>query len=246
MYGKVFEDLFCSTLMDFGGDTAYVFIAMIVLSDEDGIIKHTASSLARVICKKPEDVERAIVNLEKPDRLSNIKSHDGRRIVPLHELMDDETRGWLVVNKAHYRDRKDPEEVRKQNRERQQRFRDRKAVTQGNGASRDVTQDNEKSRYTDTDTDTKKNTPSLPGGFVRFWTAWPSSSRKGGKAGCADLWRKGKIEDVADQVVAHVEAMKRSEDWTKESGRYIPAPAVYLRQKRWDGAEDARPSGEVI
>jgi hypothetical protein len=53
--------------MDCGGDTAYVFIAMIVLSDENGIIKHTPESLARAICKDAESVRQALYNLERQD-----------------------------------------------------------------------------------------------------------------------------------------------------------------------------------
>ena len=117
-YGKIFEDIFCSTLMDFGGDTAYVFMAMVVLSDSSGIIKHTANSLARLICKPAEVVEEAIRNLEAPDQASNMKGHEGRRIVPLCELNKDETRGWLVVNKVAYRSRASKEDKQKADRER--------------------------------------------------------------------------------------------------------------------------------
>jgi hypothetical protein len=31
--------------------------------------------------------------------------------------------------------------------------------------------------------------------------------------------------------------MKLSMEWRKESGEFIPAPLVYLRHRRWDGAE---------
>ena len=63
--------------MELGGDTAYVFIAMIVLSDEQGVIKHTVESLARTICKDVEVVRAAISNLERDDVASNIKAHEG-------------------------------------------------------------------------------------------------------------------------------------------------------------------------
>lgn len=243
MYGKVFEDLFCSTLMDFGGDTAYVFIAMIVLSDEEGVIKHTVESLARMICKDAESVRVAVANLEAPDPKSNLKGHEGRRIVPLSQILEDETRGWLVVNKAHYRDKRDPNERRDYMREYMRKYRD--SVNTSKQALAGVSSGETKLAHTDTDTKKNNTSPSVAA-FARFWAAWPSSSRKGGKAACAELWRKGKLDAVADEVVAHVESMKRSEDWTKEGGRFIPAPAVYLRGRRWDGAEQAQPAGEVI
>lgn len=80
-----------------------------------------------------------------------------------------------------------------------------------------------------------KNKPSEA--FDRFWKAWPKSTRKGGKADCVSRWAKDGLDLVADQIVAHVETMKLSLDWRKESGAYIPAPLVYLNGKRWDGAE---------
>lgn len=113
--------------MDCGGDTAYVFIAMIVLSDENGIIKHTPESLARAICKDVASVREAIRNLESQDPASNLKAHHGRRIVALSEVNEDETRGWLVVNKSHYRDKKDLDVIRAQTRDRVRRFRLRSA-----------------------------------------------------------------------------------------------------------------------
>lgn len=76
-----------------------------------------------------------------------------------------------------------------------------------------------------------------PPGFVAFWAAWPSSERKGGKAECAKVWEKARLEIEAGVIVAHVQALARSEGWTKDAGRFVPAPLVYLRGRRWDGAE---------
>lgn len=74
-------------------------------------------------------------------------------------------------------------------------------------------------------------------GFDRFWTAWPRSNRKGAKQACLKVWTKNYNETQADQIIKHVEWMKTTEDWVKNSGAFIPAPLVYLNQQRWDGAE---------
>lgn len=73
--------------------------------------------------------------------------------------------------------------------------------------------------------------------FLRFWTVWPSSSRKGSKGPCWEKWRKSDFDLVSDEIIAHVEALKRSTDWTKDGGAFIPAPLVYLNNRRWEGAE---------
>jgi hypothetical protein len=79
-------------------------------------------------------------------------------------------------------------------------------------------------------------------GFTRFWAAWPRNvaggySRKGSKQECIKLWRRGHHETQAETICRHVEWLKTTADWLKDAGMFIPAPAVYLRQQRWDGAE---------
>ncbi len=82
--------------------------------------------------------------------------------------------------------------------------------------------------------------PDLPG-FNRFWLAWPANTpggyaRKGGKAECLKLWAKG-LEASAEEILRHIAYMKTTRQWRDTFGDYIPAPAVYLRQRRWDGAD---------
>lgn len=73
--------------------------------------------------------------------------------------------------------------------------------------------------------------------FEDFWTAWPKSTRKGGKSVCKAKWDKLKLDGQADQIVKHVEWMKTTDSWKKDQGAFIPAPLVYINQARWDGAE---------
>ncbi len=73
--------------------------------------------------------------------------------------------------------------------------------------------------------------------FDEFWTAYPRCKRKGSKQKCATVWKTKKLDEDADQIIAHVNALASSDDWKKQSGQYIPAPLTYLNQLRWDGAE---------
>jgi uncharacterized protein YdaU (DUF1376 family) len=73
----------------------------------------------------------------------------------------------------------------------------------------------------------------LPG-FIRFWTAWPKTERKQGKGKCLAIWKRKRLEDQADAIVAHVEKMAQSESW--RTG-FDPMPETYLNGQRWDGAE---------
>jgi hypothetical protein len=90
----------------------------------------------------------------------------------------------------------------------------------------------------------EKQKPEFLDGFTRFWDVWPTTDRKEAKGKCFDLWKKAKAEGRADEIVAHVERLKLSQAWTKNNGEFIPAPLVYLNQRRWEGAETAQQSAD--
>lgn len=74
-------------------------------------------------------------------------------------------------------------------------------------------------------------------GFAEFWKTWPNTDRKQARSTCYAVWKKAKLEADAAVILSHVCAMKNSESWKKDDGQFVPAPVVYLRGKRWDGAE---------
>lgn len=81
-------------------------------------------------------------------------------------------------------------------------------------------------------------TPLPPSGaFLRFWTAWPKHQRKQAQGKCWSLWRQRDFDQLAPAILAHVEALKASADWLKDGGAFVPAPLVYLNQRRWEGAD---------
>lgn len=78
--------------------------------------------------------------------------------------------------------------------------------------------------------------PAEPPGFARFWKAWPSNHRKAARGKCLQVWLRIKAERHAEAILAHVEHMKLTEDWRKAGGQFVPAPLVYLNQRRWEGS----------
>ena len=80
-----------------------------------------------------------------------------------------------------------------------------------------------------------------PAGFASFWETWPTNDRKQAKGKCLDAWKKASAERDAALVIAHVDFMKNSREWQKQDGEFIPAPLVYLNQRRWEGAESSAP-----
>ena len=70
-----------------------------------------------------------------------------------------------------------------------------------------------------------------PTRFDDFWSAWPSSKRKVGKAAVLAKWKRGNLDSVADQIIGHVNSLKGSEQWTTG---FEPAPLTYINQRRWE------------
>jgi hypothetical protein len=121
-----------------------------------------------------------------------------------------------------------------------------KQESQSNG---DVTLQKRQSNALDTDTDTDKSntTPAKADSlFTKFWETYPNTDRKQAKGKCLDAWKKAKAESCAAVVIGHVERLKTSNDWLKNNGEFIPAPLVYLNQRRWDGAVEKQSEGGIL
>jgi len=71
--------------------------------------------------------------------------------------------------------------------------------------------------------------------FAEFWSTYPNCKRKGSKSKCDDLWTKRGYDNLADQILGHLQSMAESDDWTKMEGQFVPAPLVYLNKQPWDG-----------
>ena len=75
--------------------------------------------------------------------------------------------------------------------------------------------------------------------FLEFWKHYP---KKVGKGAAYKSWKKIKSpkETLAKILIALV-WQKKSENWTKENGQFIPHPQTYLNQSRWEDEEYKKP-----
>ena len=79
---------------------------------------------------------------------------------------------------------------------------------------------------------TKNNTKEYIYPFDDFWDAYP---RKQAKEAARKAWAKLKPDETLGMVIIQaIEESKKSKDWQKEKGKYIPYPATYLNGKRWE------------
>jgi hypothetical protein len=98
------------------------------------------------------------------------------------------------------------------------------------------------------ETDTETDTPIVPKGthysdeFLSFWKAYPN--RKG-KDAAWKSWKKcnGRRPDIF-RLLEIIETQKKSEQWKKDNGQFIPHPATWLNQGRWaDETESPKQKG---
>ena len=94
---------------------------------------------------------------------------------------------------------------------------------------------------------TGSNTPHTPqrgnfgSAFDTFWEAYP---RRKGKGAARKAFAKASKTVTLGTMLAALERQKASSDWQKEGGQYIPYPATWLNQGRWEDEVgiDAAPS----
>ena len=65
--------------------------------------------------------------------------------------------------------------------------------------------------------------------FDRFWEAYP---RKVGKEAARKAFER--VEVPVGVLVDAISVQRKSAQWQKEGGRYIPNPANWLNQRRWE------------
>ena len=68
--------------------------------------------------------------------------------------------------------------------------------------------------------------------FSIFWASYP---KKVGKGAAEKSWKKIRpTKDLLEKMLNAIETAKQSMQWNKDNGQYIPNPATWLNQKRWE------------
>ena len=96
----------------------------------------------------------------------------------------------------------------------------------------------------DVDVDIYSNPPTSPrrgsgrkksadmDGFALFWQEYP---RKAAKAAALKAWQKlNPSPELVERILEHVRDHKRSQDWIKDGGQFVPHPATFLNGRRWE------------
>lgn len=163
----------------------------------------------------------------------------------------------LVSNWEKYQNIEGMERVREQTRLRVAKFRENKRLAECNATS------NATSRYGNAGEEEKEEErdkeitpPIIPptGGnagekdkdrlkarFNDFWSAYP---RKTGKGDAEKEWMRLKPNaELFETILNALNAIKETAQWKREGGRFVPLPATWLNQRRWEDDPNAVRAG---
>jgi len=91
----------------------------------------------------------------------------------------------------------------------------------------------------------KRDDDDYPVGFVEFWMEYP---RKVARQNAIKAWRKTGATDsraLIDTIIADVKRRVEGE-WKGKEVQYIPHPATYLNQRRWEDESSATDTVETF
>jgi hypothetical protein len=72
----------------------------------------------------------------------------------------------------------------------------------------------------------------IPNDFEKFWESYP---KKAHKLEALKAWKSANgTRPTIDCIIAKVAQLKRSAQWNREGGKYIPNPATWIRGGGWD------------
>jgi len=247
MYNKIFTKILDSSIWLESNPTRIVWFTFLACMDETGFVQFASvKNLAHRAIVTLEEAEKAVLCLESPDPDSSDPDLEGRRIERVPG-------GWMVLNAPKYRDivTKAVAQERTRNRvaKHRQKLKCNADVTVANDL---VTQSEAVSEATTVRTlvaslpaagALEEKTPRAKSSievnleFDAFWASYP---RKVAKSKALGLWVRLDCSLKADEILKALESQKRSEQWTKDSGQFIPHPATWLFQKRWEDVMDAQ------
>jgi hypothetical protein len=73
-------------------------------------------------------------------------------------------------------------------------------------------------------------------GFERFWSVYPK--RKGKEAARKAFAKLEPDDELLGVMIAAIQQEMKSDQWKRNGGQYIPYPATWLNQRRWEDEPD--------
>lgn len=118
-YTKLFGSIVASTIWREDNATRIVWITMLAISNRHGIVEASVPGLADLARLGVDETRAALAKLLSPDPDSRTKAHEGRRILEVDG-------GWLIINRAKYKQKMADDDRREYLRVKQQEQRDKR------------------------------------------------------------------------------------------------------------------------
>lgn len=115
-FTPIWSTLVSSSVWRLDKDVKILWITMLVLKDDEGLVESSVPGLAAAAGLTVEETEKALQVLESPDKHSRTKSNEGRKIRACED-------GWFVLNHEKYRDQM--QKQKEYNAQKQKRYRDK-------------------------------------------------------------------------------------------------------------------------
>jgi hypothetical protein len=269
-YTKLDSKIITSSIWDQPAFVLKCFITFWALCDnEDGAITATKESVFRASNLTREEFDIALSMLLSPDELSKTPDHDGKRILQISntewlivnyskyrlpesekkEKHRDKMRSWREKNKNN-----NTCDVTVTSRD-ENHCHSPACVSVSDSVSSEKNKNNNTCDVTVTSRDenhchspacvsvsdsvsSEEDYKEEQKTFDQFWAAYPKKKSKGD---AQKAWSKIKSPvETLTKILTALEWQKKSKDWVKEQGQYIPLPASYIRSLRWEDEKDAK------
>jgi hypothetical protein len=243
MYGKYHASTFTGSMRGAGTNVFAVWGWIIANANQHSVVEINPDIVAFLLGCTPEEVTEAIEKLCAVDERSRCKDNDGRRLIREGEFQ------YFVPTHNRYRSMRTSDEKREYNRVKKREQRERQALQADTGDKGDVKPPVKNVKVVDTteaeaeaEEKAEATPPKAPAkprrsaplecpAFTQFWTAYP---RKLNKAKAEQAWVKHACATILPQILKAVRDAKASPDWSKDGGQFIPHPASWLNNRRWE------------
>jgi len=232
-YTKLFNSIIHSTIWREDDKTRILWVTMLAMSDENGNVLSSLPGLADAARITIKECETSLEKLMQPDPYSRTQDYEGRRIA----VIDD---GWHILNREKYKNKgKDRTEYWKEYK-RRKRAENKDLSTGGHVESVDIPQNSTQEKEKEKEEEVKKkNTKKKKAedNFLLFWKKYPK--KVGKQAALRKFQTLNPNAELLEQILTAIDQQKASSQWTSEGGKFIPHPATWLNQGRWEDEVDS-------
>jgi hypothetical protein len=231
-YVKVHEEILDSSIWSECHATRIVWITMLAMADQDGVVQASIGGLAHRAHVTREECETALRCFLSPDP----DSRDGTT----GERIETVPGGWLLLNHANYREKQTREQVAVAERVARHRERQKlpkQAETLPTVTGVDVTPSNARKRLSASASASASESASVPDGFSEFWEAF---QHKVARPNAERAWKRISIPPGSELAATIIDRAKAYAAATPDKA-FRAHPATWLNRRGWEDELPAAP-----